>query len=204
MLLAEALRQGRLPPATRALVMEAALRSATDPAIRDLFEAFLPEEQRTQRLGDVISPDELLKLQGDLSRGRQLFHESTVVQCRSCHRIDGKGTALGPDLDAIGKKYDRGKLLESILQPSLQIDPKYATWLVETSSGKIYTGLLLERNAEGVALIDAQNNTHRIKAADLEGVFPQTKSMMPDLLLRDFTAQQVADLLEYLTSLKGE
>ena len=141
---------------------------------------------------------------GDSTRGRQLFHESTVVQCRSCHRIAGKGTDVGPDLDAIGKKYDRAKLLESILQPSLQIEPKYTLWLVETKSGEVHSGLLIQRDATAVELKDAQNKLHRIAADDVERMVAQTKSPMPDLLLRDFTPAQVADLLAYLAELKGD
>ena len=204
MLLADAVRQRRLKDAARASVLEVALKSDVDPAIRDLFEAFLPEEQRTRRLGETIDPAEILSLVGDESRGRQLFHESTVVQCRSCHRIDGKGTALGPDLDSIGKKYDRTKLLQSILQPSLEVDPKFTLWLVQTNDGTIVSGLLAQRDATAVVLKDAQNKTHRVASGDIEQMVAQKKSQMPDALLRDFTAQQAADLLAYLASLKAE
>ena len=31
---------------------------------------------------------------------------------------------------------------------------------------------------------------------------PQSRSLMPELLLRDLTAQQVADLLEFMASLR--
>lgn len=132
-----------------------------------------------------------------------MWHESTVVQCRNCHRIAGKGTELGPDLDAIGKKHNRAKLLESIMQPSLQIEPKYALWLVETKSGMVHTGLMVRQNDDEVVLRDAQNKQHRVAAADIEGVFPQQKSIMPEMQLKDFTAEQVADLLAYLSSLTG-
>jgi len=203
MLLAEAEREHRIPATIRAQLMETALAATTDPAVRDLFEAFVPEEKRTKRLGDTINMADILKLKGSLESGRNLFHESTVVQCRSCHKIGDKGTEIGPGLDAIGKKYDRLKLLESILQPSLQVEPKYTMWLVETSEGKVHSGLLVSRDATAVVLKDAKNVQQRIAAGDVEGIFPQTKSLMPDMLLRDFTAQQVADLLEYLSSLKG-
>jgi putative heme-binding domain-containing protein len=201
LLLADAMREGRLPAPARAIVLEITQDSATDPAIRDLFEPFLPEEQRTRRLGERIDPAEILRLSGDLERGRQLFHESTVVQCKNCHRVAGKGIELGPDLDTIGKKYNREKLLESILQPSLQIDPKYTLWLVETKAGEVFSGLVSERNAAELVLKDAQNKPHRIATDDVERIVAQAKSFMPDLLLRDFTAQQVADLLAYLSSL---
>jgi hypothetical protein len=51
-------------------------------------------------------------------------------------------------------------------------------------------------------LRDAENRTIRVADADVEGVAPQTQSLMPDLLLRGLTAQQAADLLDYLASLK--
>ncbi len=203
MLLVEATRRDRLPAGTRKLVLEMALATNVDVAIRDLFEAFIPADQRTKRLGDTIDAAELLRLTGDVERGRRLWHESTVVQCRNCHRIANKGTELGPDLDAIGKKHNRAKLLESIMQPSLQIEPRYALWLVETKSGMVHTGLMVRQNDDEVVLRDAQNKQHRVAAADIEGVFPQQKSIMPEMQLKDFTAEQVADLLAYLSSLTG-
>lgn len=203
-LLADAYRQDLLPVPIRKLVLESAFSASTDPAIRDLFESFIPEAQRTKRLGESVNAAEILAMNGTLDSGKKLFHESTVVQCRNCHRIAGKGTELGPDLDAIGKKYDRAKLLESILQPSLQIDPKYKVWLVETKSGQVLTGLMVTRNDQEVVLRDALNKQHRVPIAEVEEVFPQTKSLMPELLVRDFTAQQMADLLEYLGSLRAE
>jgi uncharacterized repeat protein (TIGR03806 family) len=201
MLLAETVREQRLPKALRQSVLDTAM-SRTDLAIRDLFEPFVPEHLRTQRLGESVRAEDILKLAGDLERGRQLFHESTVVQCRNCHRIDGKGNELGPDLSHIGKKHDRAKLLENILQPSLNIDPQYVTWLIETKSGNVVTGLLVMKDETAVVLKDAQNKQHRIPTDDVEGLFPQRQSLMPNLLLRDFTAQQVADLLSYMESLK--
>jgi putative heme-binding domain-containing protein len=120
-LLSLALHQKRLPESTRKAVVEAAV-AHVDAAIRDLFEPFVPEEQRVQRLGDAIKAAELLKLAGDVQRGKELFHRTAGVQCRNCHRIAGEGTELGPDLSQIGKKLDRPKLLESILaEPGARI-----------------------------------------------------------------------------------
>jgi putative heme-binding domain-containing protein len=124
------------------------------------------------------------------------------VQCRNCHRIAGKGVELGPDLSQVGKKLDKAKILDNILQPSASIDPKYAGWLVETKSGQVITGLLVKRDDAEIVIKDMQNKEHRLAADDVEAIFPQRKSLMPDLLLRDFTIEQVADLLAYLASLK--
>ena len=201
--LAEALRAGRLPQAIRRSTLDAAQASGIDPAVRDLFEAFVPEELQTKRLGEVVDSREILKLAGDVERGRRLFHESTVVQCRNCHRIGGRGISLGPDLDDIGRKLDRAKLLESILQPSLAVDPKFAVWLIETKSGRVLSGLKVRQTDDEIVVRDAQNKEHRVPSGDVDGVYPQAKSLMPELQLRDFTAAQAADLLAYLATLRA-
>jgi putative heme-binding domain-containing protein len=174
----------------------------SDPTIRDLFERFLPEEQRTRRLGATIRPEAILALAGDAQRGRQLFLESAGVQCKNCHKIGDAGKQLGPELTTIGKKLDRAKLLESILQPSLAIEPQYAAWFVETTDGLVHTGLLVRRTDTEVQLKTAGGEEIAIAAAEIERLAPQQKSLMPDLLVQEMTAQQVADLLEYLSQLR--
>lgn len=201
--LAFAASQNRLPNGIKQQAVAAALASP-DPAIRDLFEPFVPLAQRSKRLGETIIAADLLKLSGDVARGRALFHASNVVQCRSCHRIAGKGIELGPDLDSIGKKYDRAKLLESILEPSKQIDPKYQAYMVQTTAGKVLSGLLVKRDDAEIILKDPQNKTHRFATAEVEAILPQSKSLMPDGVFKEFTAEQAADLLAYLASLQAE
>jgi putative heme-binding domain-containing protein len=124
------------------------------------------------------------------------------VQCRNCHKIGDAGKPLGPDLTTIGKKFDRTKLLESILQPSLAIEPQFATYLVETSDGLVHSGLLVRRTETDVVLKSAEGKEISTPAADVVRFAVQQKSLMPDLLLQEMTAQQVADLLEYLSGLK--
>ena len=187
--------------AVKSVVVERAARH-TDVSIRDLFERFLPTEQRVKRLGSVVRPDQILALQGDLLRGKQVFFETSGVACKNCHRIEKEGKEVGPDLTLIGKKLTRNQLLESILEPSKLIDPKYVTHLVETDDGRIVSGLLMEKDDDEVVLKDAQDKVHRILTKKIEQLVPQRQSLMPDLLVRDMTAQQVADLLEYLGSLK--
>lgn len=199
--LVRALDEGTLVADLRERVVEQGARHA-DLQISGLFERFAPDELRPQRLGASIRPEQITSLQGSAAAGRKLFFETPAVQCKSCHRIRGQGTELGPDLSLIGKKYNRAQLLESLLEPSKQVDPKYAAYLVETSDGQVYTGLLVERTDREVVLKDSQNKLVRVPAEQAELVAPQQKSLMPELLLRDMTAQEAADLLEFLGTLK--
>ncbi len=192
------------PALSKTVQTEAIARGTkhTEAHVRDLFERFLPADQRTKRLGAVVKPDEILALQGDAANGRKLFFEADGLACRTCHRIGGQGGEVGPDLSEIGKKYNRFQMLETILQPSKEIDPKYLTYLVEMNAGQIQTGVLVEKTDKEVVLRDAQNKVIRLRAEAIERMAPQQQSIMPELLLRDMTAREVADLTEFLGSLR--
>jgi putative heme-binding domain-containing protein len=170
--------------------------------VRDLFERFLPREGRVRRLGDVVDRRAILSLPGDPRRGRAVFVENPSAQCKTCHRIGEVGQAIGTDLSKIGAKYDRATLLEQILEPSRTIEPSYLSYLLETKDGRVLTGLVVEKTAREVVLKDAQGKTVHIPGGDVENLVPQARSLMPELLLRDLTAQQVADLLAYLETLR--
>lgn len=199
--LADATLSGSLTEKTRQIAIERGV-AHSDPAVRDLFERFVPEERRVKRLGSAIRPAEILALPGDAQRGRTLLLETAGVQCKNCHRIGQVGQPLGPELTAIGKKLDKPKLLESILEPSKAIDPQFVSHLVETTQGEVLTGLLARQTNQEVILLQADGKEVRIPTADIERQAPQQKSLMPELLLRDMTAAQVADMLEFLANLK--
>jgi uncharacterized repeat protein (TIGR03806 family) len=193
--------RGALPALSRREAVALAAHHSSGE-VRDLFERFLPDSERVVRLGDTVDPAVVLALSGDVRRGREIFLNNTAAQCKTCHRLEGAGEPIGPDLAKIGAKYPRPELLRHLLEPSRTIDPKYATFVVELKSGQIHTGLLAERNDREVVLKDAQNRTTRLRASEINQMAPQARSMMPELLLRDLTAQQAADLLDYLGSLK--
>lgn len=191
----------QLPEAAAALAVQRGARHELG-TVRDLFERFLPPDQRVQRLGTAVQPQTILALKGEIEDGRKLFFETAGVSCRNCHRIQEIGKQVGPDLTSIGKSRTREQLLESLLEPSKRMEPKYVTHLVETSDGRLFAGLLIEKTDQQITLLDAKGEQVRIPQADVEQLVSQRQSLMPDLLFRDMTAQQVADLVAYLASLK--
>jgi putative heme-binding domain-containing protein len=201
LLAADAMGEGRIRGPMREQILTASLK-LQDATVRDLFERFVPDEQRAKRLGSVIKPEQLLSLKGDAGRGRTLFFESAGLQCSKCHRVNGKGSTLGPDLSEIAKKATRSQILESLLEPSKTIEPKWLTYALETTDGKVHVGLLKSKTDKEVVLGTAGDAEVRVPAAKVERLVPQPKSLMPELLLRDLSAEQAADLLEFLSSLK--
>ncbi|MFO0915358.1 MAG: PQQ-dependent sugar dehydrogenase [Pirellulales bacterium] len=169
-----------------------------DPAIRELFERYLPYDQRPKRLGARFDPQIVLSLTGDAERGRELFQVNTVVQCRNCHRRDGQGGQVGPDLSEIGKKYDRAQLLEQIVAPSRRIESQYETYLVETADGHVLVGWLRHQDDASVEVQSADGRTHRVARSEIVQQLRQPQSLMPEGVGDHLSAQQLADLLEYL------
>jgi putative heme-binding domain-containing protein len=201
LMMAMDLRREKYTTRVRRQIIAAAIKHP-DAGVRDLFEPFLPEEQRVQRLGTVVDRVALLKMPGNADRGKAVFFRASTASCANCHKIGGKGKEVGPDLSHVAKKNTKADLLESILEPSKKIDAKFRVYLVQTSQGKVHTGLLVKRDATQVVLQDSTGKPIRIPAEDAEIVVPQQKSLMPELLLRDMTPREVADLLEFLQSLK--
>jgi putative heme-binding domain-containing protein len=116
--------------------------------------------------------------------------------------VGGSSGTVGPALDRVAARLDRHQLLESLLAPSKTIAPEYRTWLAVTDDGRSVTGLLVERTDDTVALVDASGNRTDLAPETVEELSPLPTSLMPEQLLRDLTAQQAADLLAYLQSLR--
>lgn len=198
--LVRALDRGEIPEGVRPALLARAMEAPD--VVRGLFERFVPADRRPKRLGPRAEPAEILALRGDAERGRRLFFESAGLQCRNCHTIEGRGEDYGPNLSKIGAKAARAQLLESLLAPSKQIDPKFATWVVRTEDGAIHTGLLAEKTDQVVVLRDAARKEVRLPAASVARMVAQKTSAMPEFLLQDLTAQEAADLLDFLTTLR--
>jgi len=173
-----------------------------DLNVRVLFERYVPESQRPRKLGQAISADEILSLAGDVNRGRAIFDKSSAAQCKKCHAVQGFGGSLGPELTKIGNKYERKALLETIVDPSKAIAPEFVPYLLETTGGQVHAGFVVDRNADQVTLKDVNSKLIRVPAAEVAELVPQQKSLMPELVLSEVSAQDAADLLAYLMTLK--
>ncbi len=199
--LARKLGRGELKGAERDSVLTAAAK-LPNGGIRDLFEGYLPSDERKDRkLGSNLRPRAVLALKGDPSRGEKLFW-SQPVQCGRCHRINERGTAVGPDLSTIGKSRSREDLLISVLEPSRRIESRYASYVVAMTNGAVFTGLLVSRDEKRVVLRTSEGKEIVLVAKDVEELRPLRTSVMPDGQLADLTAQEAADLIDYLASLK--
>ena len=199
--LQRALHAQTLTPAATALAVQYGAKHTVEN-VRDLFEQFLPPGERVKRLGSNVQPEAILAMSGDRQRGSKLFFETASVNCQNCHRITGVGKDVGPDLTLIGSKLSAFQMLESILEPSKTIDPKYRTHLIETKDGQVISGILVQQDEKHVVLRNAKNEEARLSTDEIQRMQPQSTSIMPEQLVRDLTPQQLADMLAFLDSLR--
>ncbi|HEX5271133.1 MAG TPA: c-type cytochrome, partial [Gemmataceae bacterium] len=143
----------------------------------------------------------LKRLEGpaDAGAGRRIFAEAKVAGCSRCHRVEGRGQDVGPDLSTIGLT-PRRHVLESILRPSAEVAPHYQSWRVETSDGKVRTGLLVDTNLDVYTYVDEKGLRFKVKTGDVVESRALPTSIMPNGLPDLMTDQELRDLLAYLTS----
>jgi len=193
------LHRGKVDAARVKAAVSAGSESASD--IRGLFETFVPEAERRPTLGPSPDPTTILVRQGSVDRGRLIFH-SDNSRCRSCHDVADREKSLGPSLREINKKYPADRdLLPHVLQPSLKVEEPFAAYSLLTVDGAAWVGLLRAQSGEAVVLQTADRKLVRIPRQQIDTLQRSSKSLMPDQLFSDMTAQEAADLLAYIRSL---
>jgi putative membrane-bound dehydrogenase-like protein len=132
---------------------------------------------------------------GDPARGKELFQK----QCATCHRLFGEGGAVGPDLTNTSRG-DREFLLTSIVAPSAVIKREYLSYIVVTTAGAVYTGLMAEQDGASVTLLDAKAQRTKLTRNKIEEMKESPVSLMPEDLWKEWTPEQVRDLFSYMQS----
>ena len=123
-------------------------------------------------------------------------------QCNSCHRIAGAGARMGPDLTEIGSVRKPDQLEESLLDPDAEVATQNRAYRVVTRAGETVTGRLLNIDTFSVQILDSKERLRSFARQDLKESAFVAKSPMPSY--RDkLSAAELADLVNYLSSLKG-
>jgi putative heme-binding domain-containing protein len=131
---------------------------------------------------------------GIASRGAKAFQ---TAQCASCHRFNGQGESLGPDLTTVAQRFQRKEILESIIHPNQVVSDQYVSHIV-IAGGKTYIGITAKNSDGSMTVLQADMQKVEIAAEDIEDVRPSKTSAMPEGLLNKLTLEQVADLFAYL------
>jgi putative membrane-bound dehydrogenase-like protein len=174
----------------------------SNPELQPLIDRVLGRPIRSKEtLADVDFWLKRLDGPSDADAGRRVFFHPRLAGCYRCHRIDGRGRDVGPDLSSIGQR-DRRFILESILHPSREVAPHFQTWQVETADGKVRTGLLWRTELDQTTYIDEKGQPFSALAGDIVDARPAPASIMPEGLIGQLADRELRDLLAFLASRK--
>ena len=197
-LLLERVKAGKVPKELQFAAANVLLSSA-DPKIKEEAgkHLTLPATADSKPLPPVA---ELVKRQGDAARGKQIF--TGVGTCAKCHKVAGEGKEVGPDLSEIGSKLSKDALYVSILDPSAGINFNYETHTLLLADGTVLNGIVVSQTDDEITLKDAEAIVRKIPRDEIEDMKKQPISLMPADLQKSLTAENLVDVVEYLTTLK--
>ena len=136
---------------------------------------------------------------GDPTQGKALIESNG---CFDCHRIDQRGSRVGPDLSDIGTRRTPERLQDALLDPDAEVlfENRFVKFV--TKDGATVTGRLLNQDALSVQLINSKEELKTYMRATLRDYTIVDKGLMPSVKDK-LSDQQVADIVSYLSSLKG-
>ncbi len=170
------------------------VHEAARPLAQRLRQAQAAQAQRLTQLEASLDSHP-----GDADRGRELFFGR--AQCHLCHRVAGRGGAVGPDLSGIGAIRTRRDLLEAIVFPSATFARGYEPIQVRLVDGRVLTGLVGRESPVELILSAVQDNKPieiPLRRDDIEEIQLGRVSAMPQGLEAPLTPPQLADLEAFL------
>ena len=175
----------------------AAAEKRESPELKRRLEAY---EAQLASAGD-LAPFRVALAGGDAEEGRKIFFEHTAASCLRCHKVDGTGGEVGPDLTGIASRVDREHLLESLVLPNKTIAEGFESITVTTRDGLSYAGVTRGETETELTLNSPEDGIMTIKKSEITGR-RQGLSAMPEGLPLMLTKTEIRDLVEYLASLK--
>lgn len=191
------LAKREVPEAVQLDLLDAAKIRATK-AMQQHVAAF----DQTRKPNDHLRDYREALAGGNVEKGRDVFFGRSEVSCRRCHKVDGNGGEVGPDLSRIGLDKTREYLLEALVDPNMQIAKGFETVILEMADGKVHAGIIKSDDGLRIQLQKPEGAVVVLEKSAIEDR-AVGKSGMPEDLVKKITKSDVRDLVEYLTTLRN-
>jgi putative heme-binding domain-containing protein len=189
----DSLEKKKIEPTEVDAIAKQRLLTHKSAAVRDraskLFAGTVSPDR--QKVVDEFRP--ALTLKGDAKKGLEIFTKS----CSACHKLGSVGNEVGPDLAALGGRSPE-YLLIAILDPNQSVEARYIQYLADTKNGLTFTGVLTNETSTSITIVTTDGKANTILRSNLESLTSTGRSAMPEGLEKDWSKQDVADLLAHL------
>jgi len=124
----------------------------------------------------------------------------TAANCLKCHKVGNRGGQIGPDLTNVAKRFNASQILESIIEPSKEVDPKYSYSVYLLIDGTSVSGRPVGVTSKTLKLEinPFTQESIEINRDEIDESFPGKTSPMPSGLLDTLNKEEIKDLLAYL------
>ncbi len=173
------------------------LRTSSDKGLAQKFEQLFgsvssDRQALVEQYSEAIS---LASLDVNLLTGKEVFR--TI--CGQCHRLGDIGNDVGPPLRQLSEKSPQ-QLLETILDPNREIDPKYTSYSLLTGDGQVLTGIIQDESPGQVVLRSAGGISNTVSRAEIVQMKSSGNSLMPVGLEASISPEQMFQLIQFLKS----
>ena len=181
------------------------LKASIDTGRRQLLLNHKNEEVRTRAqalLGGATTPhrqaviaqySDALGGEGDRLLGKEIF----AGQCASCHRLDGVGRAVGPDLASLTDRSPRA-YLTAILDPNQAITQNWMMFIASLRDGTTHAGAVAQETSSAITLVNIGGDRSTIPRNEIRSLASTGRSLMPEGLESSLDLAQMRHLLAYL------
>jgi uncharacterized protein len=170
------------------------LRNHSDKQVAQRASAVMeelrgPEAREKAALVAQLEPE--VSKPGNAAAGKALF----AVNCGVCHKFNGDGREVGPDLTGMGA-HGAHELLVHVVDPNRFVEENFVAVSIETKDDQSFDGIVIRENQSAVTL---RNNTGEleIKTNDIKSRRSTAKSLMPEGL-EALGAEGLRDIFAYM------
>ncbi len=144
----------------------------------------------------TVTPDE--NLPGDPNRGHDIFRST----CERCHRVNGRGGRLGPDLSFIGQTRARPALVQAIRDPGASVRVGYRSVTLTVADGGRVRGANKGEDAFSIQVLDTDERLQGYLKSDLRDLSFDERSLMPVFGPERLDDGELDDLIKFLSTLR--
>lgn len=190
----ERLLAGSVPAELRLDVLEAAARREPLKGLVSRHEAGLDPKDDLARHRPALAG-------GSAEEGKKVFLERADVACVRCHKVQGEGGEVGPELTGLITRQNREYILRSIVHPNAAIAAGFENVLVTLKGGAAYAGVIKSETDAELEINSPEDGLMKLKKSEIASR-EKGLSGMPEGLADLLTRFDLRNVVEYLASVK--
>jgi putative heme-binding domain-containing protein len=137
-------------------------------------------------------------VRGNAENGARIFRTS----CAGCHRVNGVGGALGPDLSRVGAMRSASGLMAKVRDPNRSRVAGYRPVSVVLSDGRRIRGVIKNEDAFSIQVMDVSERIQGFSKTGVREIVRESRSAMPAFGPDRLSDSDLRDLVSHLMTLR--